>query len=144
MLALCCDQRLLARGKFKIGLNEVEVGVRVPQPIFEAAEHVVGTRQAERMCTSAQLFDGEEALRIGLVDELVEAEEVVPRAVEWAERTLQLPPATLRKTRALCRQRLLLSFEAIDEENLELFLDEWFDDECQGALNALVKRLAAR
>lgn len=144
VLALCCDQRILARGKFKIGLNEVAVGVRVPQPILDAAEHVVGMRQAERMCTSAQLLGGDEALRIGLVDELVEPEAVVPRAVEWAQATLELPPITLRKTRGLCRRRLLESFEDIDEENLELFLDEWFGEECQSSLRALVERLSAR
>ena len=143
VLALVCDWRVLARGSFGIGLNEVQVGVRVPLPILAAAEHVVGRRQAERMCTTAVVMEGEEALRIGLVDELVEPDEVVPRAIAWAEGQLALPPDTLRRTRELVRRDLLATFDRMEETELEWFLDEWFGDEAQGALRALVERLAA-
>lgn len=141
VLALCCDWRVMAEGPFKIGLNEVQVGVRMPMPIFAAARHVVGTRQAERMCTTAKLFDADEAARMGLVDELAPAGEVIPRAVAWAEQMIALPTATLRKTRALCRREFVRSFDIVDDEQLELFLDEWFDDECQAAMKSLVVRL---
>ncbi len=144
VLALCCDYRVFASGRYRIGLNEVQVGVRVPLPIFAAATHVVGRRQAERMATTAELFDDDEALRIGLVDAVVPIGDVVPTALEWAERMIALPPATLRKTRALCRRELMRSFRAVDEEQLELFLDEWFGDECQTALRTLVAKLAAK
>jgi enoyl-CoA hydratase/carnithine racemase len=144
VLALSCHHRVMAAGAFKIGLNEVQVGVRVPLPILAAARHVVGARQAERLCTTAELIEPEEAHRIGLVDELVDVGEVVPRALAWAEAQLALPPETLRRTRALARRELARSFEVMDEEQLELFMDEWFGDECQEALQALVDRLAAR
>lgn len=144
VLALCCDLRILADGPYRIGLNEVQVGVRIPRPIHEVAVHVVGRRQAERLCTSAELLPGEEALRVGLVDELAPVDEVVPRAVAWAEGTLRLPPRALESTRALIRGPLVRALEAVDEDGLELFLDEWFAEECQGALRALVERLASR
>src|SRR6185436_9364944 len=133
-----------ARGAFKIGLNEVAVGVRIPEPIWAAARHAVGTRTAERMCTTSELFDAESALRLGLVDELAEPEEVVPRARKWVEGQLALPQATLRNTRALVRRELSESFEACDARALEAFLDEWFGEEAQGALRAVVARLAAK
>ena len=144
VLALCCDWRILAEGKFKIGLNEVQVGVRMPKPILAVAQHVVGMRQAERMATTAVLMDGTEALRIGLVDEVVPVAEVVPTAVAWAERQLALPPATLRRTRQLARRDMLRELEKNDETELETFLDDWFSDEAQGALRALVEQLASK
>ncbi len=144
VLALCCDWRILATGSFKIGLNEVQVGVRIPLPILAAAEHVVGRRQAERMCTTAVLLDGEEALRIGLVDELRRPDDVVPRALAWAEGQLALPPNTLRRTRLLTRREVMRSLELMDETELKCFLDEWFGEETRGALHALVERLAAK
>lgn len=141
VLAMCCDQRILAEGRAKIGLNEVAVGVRVPRPILAVARHVVGRRQAERLCTQARLLDGGEALRIGLVDALVPPERVVPEALAWCEHMLTLPPHTLRRTRALARRELARSLQKVEEESLEQFLDEWSSDESQAALRALVERL---
>lgn len=144
VLALCCDWRVMAAGKYKIGLNEVQVGLRMPQPILAAAKHVLGERQAERMCTTAALVGVDEAHRIGLIDEIVDEESVVEQAVAWANQMLALPPKALAKTRALCRRDFLRTFEAMDEEQLELFMDEWFSDETQGAMQALVDRLKAK
>lgn len=144
VLALCCHWRVMAQGSFKIGLNEVAVGVRIPEPIWTAARHAVGPRHAERLCTSAELLDAESALRLGLVDELVTPDEVVPRARKWVEAQLALPPATLRNTRALVRRELAASFAACDARALEVFLDEWFGDEAQAALKAVVAKLSAK
>jgi enoyl-CoA hydratase/carnithine racemase len=144
VLALCCHWRVMASGSFKIGLNEVAVGVRIPEPIWAAARHAVGSRTAERLCTSSELVDAESALRLGLVDELVAPEEVVPRARKWVESQLTLPPATLRNTRALVRRELADSFAACDARALEGFLDEWFGDEAQAALRAVVAKLSAK
>ena len=55
-----------------------------------------------------------------------------------------LPPRALAKTRTLCRRELLRSFEQMDEDQLELFMDEWFSEETQDAMNALVERLKAK
>jgi len=144
VLALCCHWRVMALGSFKIGLNEVAVGVRVPGPIWAAARHVVGSRTAERLCTGAELVESETALRLGLVDELVAVEQVVPRARGWVETQLTLPPQTLLHTRELCRRELSEAFERLDEGELERFLDEWFGAEAQAALRAVVAKLAAK
>ena len=144
VLALFCDHRILAEGKYRIGLNEVQVGLRMPRPIVVAARFVVGARQAARMATTAELLSADEALRIGLVDELAPLGEVVERAVAWATRVSALPPIALRKTRAIARRDLVEAFSGRDEEQLELFLDEWFGEETQGAMRALVDSLAAR
>lgn len=144
VLAMCCHWRVQARGAFKLGLNEVAVGVRVPGPVWAAARHTVGARMAERMCTGAELLDVESALGAGLVDELAAPEDVVPRALAWVRSQLALPPATLRSTRALVRRELSESFAACGERELESFLDEWFGDEAQAALQAVVARLHAK
>ena len=134
----------MAQGSYRIGLNEVAVGVPVPLPILATAEHVVGTRKAEEMCTTAKLYTGEEALRMGLVDELVPEGEVLQRALAWTNELLLLPPVTLRKTRALCHRARLRSFRSMDEDQLELFLDDWSSAESQAVLTALVQRLKAK
>ncbi len=141
VIALFCDWRVMAEGKFKIGLNEVQVGLRMPRPIHAAARFVVGARQAERMCTTAELMGVDEARRIGLIDEVAPGDEVVARALARARAFGALPPNALRKTRAIARAPLLRSLENRDEEHLELFIDEWFSEETQTAMQALVDRL---
>jgi enoyl-CoA hydratase/carnithine racemase len=144
VLALCAHWRVMAQGPFKIGLNEVAVGVRAPEPVHAVALQAVGPRQAERMCTSAELFDPDTALRIGLVDELAPPAEVVAHAVAWTRGQLALPQGALRSTRAMARAGLAASFAACEGPALETFLDEWFGAETRAALQAVVTRLAAK
>lgn len=142
VLSLFCDWRVMAEGDFRIGLNEVQVGIPMPPPIHRAAQLVVGPRQAERMCVTGALLDVGEAFRIGLVDEVVPLERVVQRAIEWCGSVLALPGGPLAKTRRLTRQPLIESLQAMDRQRMDEIVDDWFGEETQAALRALVARLA--
>src|SRR4029079_5541068 len=79
VISLYCDARFMAEGDFRIGLNEVQVGIPMPPVIFRALPRLVGPRQAERLSVTAQLVPAAEARRIGLVDEIVAPEELIAR-----------------------------------------------------------------
>jgi 3,2-trans-enoyl-CoA isomerase len=146
VISLYCDVRIMAEGaegEYRIGLNEVQVGIPMPPVIFQALRRQVGARQAERLCVTAQLVPASEARRIGLVDELVAPEAVVTRAVEWCNALLALPPQAMAITRHLARADLVSLFAA-NEDELAGLVDQWFSAETQGALRALVERLAKR
>ena len=144
VMALFCDYRVMAEGPFKIGLNEVQVGIPLPPALYAAFTRVVGRRTAERLAVAGAMIGGEEALRIGLVDELVPADEVVERALAWCEGLLALPRGPMLETRARARQDLRRAAEGDDLAEVDTLVDEWFDPETQAALNALVARLAAK
>ncbi len=144
VLAIHCDYRVMASGPFKIGLNEVQVGLPLPESIHAVLARVVGTRQAERLGTLGLLLSVEEAVAIGLVDELVAPEAVVPRALEIARSYLALPPTVMARTRAMCRRDLVEAVDRHSAATFERFLDDWFSDETRGALTALVERLLAK
>jgi len=144
VLAIHCDYRVMAAGAFKIGLNEVQVGLPLPESIHMVLARVVGRRQAERLGTLGLLISAEEAASIGLVDELVAPEAVTPRALEIARAYLALPPTVMARTRAMCRRDLVEAFDRLSGSTFERFLDDWFSDETRGALVALVERLAAK
>jgi enoyl-CoA hydratase/carnithine racemase len=141
VLAIFCDARIMAEGEFKIGLNEVQVGIPMPPVIYLCLRRVVGLRQAERLCVGGALMPAAEAFRIGLVDELAPPERVVARAVEWCRSLLALPPEAMGATRRLARAALASHFAEGNEEELAGLVDQWFSDETQGALRALVERL---
>lgn len=144
VLAIHCDYRVMAKGDFKIGLNEVRVGIPLPQSLHSVLARVVGRRQAERLAVRGLLVPAAEALAIGLVDELVPPEEVVARAIEVARDFLAVPPTAMRRTRELARRDLAMIFESEQRDTWQRFVDDWFSPETQGALRALVERLAKK
>src|SRR5204863_7790743 len=91
VLAIMCDYRVMARGPFKIGLNEVQVGLSVPECIQAALRRLLGPYRAERLLVAGAMLEAEQAHAIGLVDELVEPDLVVPRGLLWLGDLLKLP-----------------------------------------------------
>jgi Delta3-Delta2-enoyl-CoA isomerase len=144
VLAALCDYRVMARGDFKMGFNEHRVGLPVPRPVYVAFERLCGPRLAAEYSMQARVLDGGEALAIGLVDELAPPELVVEQALNWLRTLLAFPSqSVVAQTRRYVRQGLV---DAFREENTdaETFLSEWFSDETQGALKALLAKLKTK
>jgi 3,2-trans-enoyl-CoA isomerase len=144
VVSLFCDYRIMAHGVYKIGLNEVQVGLSVPEPIQFAMRRIVGAYRAERLLVSGAMVDAEQAHAIGLVDELTAVEQVVTRAVLWLDDLLKLPAKAMLRTRAIARADLVAVWG--DTTNLldPGFIDDFFGDETQTVLKALVARLKSK
>lgn len=141
VLALYCDYRIMAEGKYRIGLNEVQVGLTPGSVICAALRRVVGARQADRLVSGGLLLTPAEALAVGLVDRVVPVGEVVPAAIEWAQYMLALPPLALAATRATARADLIGLVSNLGPRDYEAMNDAWFSEETQRTLHQLVERL---
>lgn len=141
VIALYADYRIQAEGEFRMGLNEVQVGLVVPPVIHQALARLIGTYPAERHLVAGQMIPTSQALEIGLIDEIVPADRVVESAVAWCRRHLALPPAAMQATRALCRADLVESFRAAQALDVDGFVRGWFSDETQATMRGLVERL---
>ena len=144
VLSIFCDYRVMARGPFRIGLNEVQVGLVVPGVIQAALRRLVGTYRAERLMVAGQMIDAEQAHAIGMVDELVDVDHVTTRALGWLGEILALPPQSMANTRAIARGDLTALFADKDKLGVDEFVDGWFGDESQRVLQALVAKLKAK
>ena len=132
VLSLYCDYRVMARGDFRIGLNEVQVGLSVPPQVQQALRRLVGAHRAERLLVEGAMIDPIQAHAIGLVDALTDPAEVVPHALAWCERHLALPAEALARTRALARQDLIDATRAdLDPAGMTAV---WFGEETQTTL----------
>ena len=145
VLSLCCDYRVMARSPnpvkpFMIGMNETQVGLAVPEGAQQLMRRVIGPYRAERLLVSGSMVTADEALRLGLVDTVVEVDQVVPHALEWLSTLLALPRAPMLLTRSLARADLV---RALEPQNLDLerFVDGWYDADTQAGLRALLARL---
>ena len=144
VLSIFCDYRVMAEGNFRIGLNEVQVGLAVPQVIQLALKRLLGAYRAERMMVAGAMVESAEALRIGLVDELAAPDQVIPRALAWCEQHLALPPLAMSATRRFARSDLAeLMSDAGRFPSVE-FAEAWFGEETQSTLRALVAKLKAK
>src|SRR5262249_8173989 len=71
VLALCCDHRVIgADPRFRVGLNEVALGVPFPPRTLAAVVHRLPQRSREEIMLGAELHAPEAAVRLGLVDEI--------------------------------------------------------------------------
>lgn len=144
VIAIFCDVRIAAQGKFKIGLNEVQVGLPVPRVILGGLTRLVGQRQAERLAVRGMLVSPEEALAVGLVDQVVPPEEVVPKALEWCREILKLPPKAMQATRKALREDYAALFDGLSATTRAEMTEVWFSEETQRVLRDLVAQLAAK
>jgi enoyl-CoA hydratase/carnithine racemase len=101
---------------------------------------VVGPYRAERLLVAGEMVEVDEAIRIGLVDEQVDADSVAQRAGAWLEQLLALPREAMLQTRAIARADLV---QALQPQHIQLdrFIDAWSSPGTQTALRALVDRL---
>ena len=149
VLAILCDWRVMARSPeadkpFRIGLNEVQVGLTVPDCIQAAMRRLLGPAAAERLLVSGAMVTSAEALQLGLVDELADIADVVPRAIERLQGLLALPRHAMLETRRLARADLAQVFADPAAFPIDAFVDAWFATETQAVLQALVERLKSK
>ncbi len=145
VIGLFCDRRFMAAapegGKpFRIGLNEVRVGIPIPPVIYRALVLLVGPYQAGRLVTEGLMVPADEARALGLVDATFPQEGVVAGTVAWCEGLLRLPRRAMAETRKLARAGTVALFERGFAE-VEHLVGMWFEPETQAGLTALVESL---
>ncbi len=115
-IACCCDV-VLASDDATFGITEVRVGV-LASPITLNLFAMLGLRQARRYAISGERFDAAEALRIGLVHEVMPREQLRPRADEIIAEILKGGPQAIAATKAdlLKVSRTLLDDSLLDEQ----------------------------
>jgi enoyl-CoA hydratase/carnithine racemase len=140
VLAILCDHRIMAAGDFRIGLNEVRVGLYPGEIIFRCLERLVGTGRAVSLLSRGAMLTPEEALTCGFVDEVVAPGEVVPRALALAQELAALPQQAYRRTRELTRRDLAALFEVSAEAETAALAAGWVTDETRAQMAAALAR----
>jgi enoyl-CoA hydratase/carnithine racemase len=84
------------------------------------------------------MLRSDEALEAGLVDEVVAADQVVPRALALAEELIALPPKTYARTRSLVRADLRRLFDSPPESLESLMAEGWVTDETRERMARLL------
>ncbi|TVS00130.1 MAG: enoyl-CoA hydratase [Rhodobacteraceae bacterium] len=95
-LAMHADIIIAGEGA-KLGQPEINVGIMPGGGGTQRLVRALGKFKAMKMLLTGQPVSGREAFEMGLVSEVVEDAEVLPRAIEMATRIASLPPLSARR-----------------------------------------------
>jgi len=144
VLALCCDYRVMAAGDFIIGLNEVPVGIIVPPGIFSLYSFWIGQALAYRSLLEGKLFKPEEALKIGLVDEITPFDRIQGAALRRIKVLTQFERNAWSATKLNLRQQLIQALAATTDDTIEQVLKQWWRPETRAILKTIIDNLTAK
>ena len=103
LMVLTGDVRLGAAGAFRIGLNEVAIGLPVPMLAMELLRDRLTAAALPRATLGAQLYAPDEAVAAGYLDAVVPAGELTARATQEAARLGALARHAYRATKERLR-----------------------------------------
>lgn len=126
ILAVACDRRIMVTGKSKIALNELTLGATVFTSIVETLKYTVGARTAQDILYSGKMNSDEEALALGLVDELVSEDVLNDTALSRARAFAEMDRYAFRNIKKLLRTETLDRIEQHEKSSLSNFVDIWY------------------
>lgn len=140
VLALMCDRRVMAAGEGRIGLNEVRLGIGLPPLAIETLRSRIPASAVAPVALAGTLFGCEEAHLLGLIDEVVAAEELETVAVQ---RCLELagPPAAFAQIKSALIRPVIERVRQHGAAELENWLDTWFSPDGRRLVSEAVARL---
>jgi enoyl-CoA hydratase len=117
-LALSADTRIGADGPFRIGLNEVAIGLTVPWFAIELARHRLAPAHFDAAVTSARMYGPQEAVTAGFLDRVVPAEQLDATAQEAARMLSELDMRAHAASKLRAREDALRRLRAAIETEL--------------------------
>jgi len=115
-LALACDIRI-ASDKAKLGQPEVNLGLLPGYGATQRLSRLIGLGNALNLLFTAEIIDAHEALRIGLVQKVTTAEDLMPEALKMANAIKSKGRKAVRMVKFVTRKGLDMNLE--DGCNLE-------------------------
>lgn len=119
LLLLAADYRIGTLGKFKIGLNEVAIGLTMPAFGCEIARYALTPQYFKRALVNAEIFAPQDSLQAGFLDEVVEPEKLHKRAMEKAVEMSALNMGAFKGTKLGARKDALEALRSSIEKDFK-------------------------
>ena len=141
IIALCSDYRVMAAGPYIIGLNEIPVGIIVPDTVFHLYAFWLGSRRAYQYLLEGKLLNVEDALQDGLIDEICDAEDVLESAEKKVRAYMKLNLATWSQSKMNFRKELSEKLRVDHSAALNKMLQQWWAPETRLTLQKIINKL---
>ncbi len=141
IIALCADYRVMSKGSFIIGLNEIPVGIIIPEIVFHLYAFWLGKRKAYQYLLEGKLLNVEEALQNGLVDEVVEPSDLLTVSQEKLKVYMKMNPETWHQSKLNLRKELIGQMQTDQSKTLDKMLKQWWSPETRLSLQKVIDQL---
>ncbi|MEZ4226533.1 MAG: crotonase/enoyl-CoA hydratase family protein [Polyangiaceae bacterium] len=121
LVVLCGDHRVGTQGDFRIGLNEVAIGMPLPILAHELARDRLDPRHFTSATLMAEQMSPELAVAAGYLDETAAADAVMDTALAKARQLAELPAQPYKLTKRSIRRRTVDHILATVEDNIREF-----------------------
>jgi 3,2-trans-enoyl-CoA isomerase len=144
---MACDYRIMATSDHgskippSMGLNETRFGFVAPPFLAKLLFRTIGIRNGEKALQLGTLFKAEEALDIGLVDELVPAHYVIQRSHEVAQEWNEINPKARFESKMIGRKEFIYELLTNREEDTQHFCNFVTDKHVQSSLTLYMNSL---
>lgn len=144
VLAMACDHRVGTAGPYKIGMNEMAIGLTLPAIVTEILRGKLSADHARTVILGGALYDPVDATQMGLLDEVeVEPHAAIERACTVA-RNLGRSRAEFAAMKgslvAPISERFRQTRQALDHR----FIESWFADAAVELRSDTIARLRSR
>ena len=144
ILAICCDYRVMAEGKFIIGLNEIPVGIIVPDTVFNLYSFWLGQRKAYQYLMEGKLLSITEAHEAGLIDEISTPENLMSAAEVKVRAYMKLNQVTWSQSKLNLRRGLISSLKTDQTDTLNKMLEQWWAPSTRKGLQMMIQNLKSK
>jgi len=146
LLAFSCDHRVMVdHPKFRIGLNETQLGLAAPEWFKVPYQNLLGNRRAEKYLYQGTLLSVADAHRDGLVDDVCRSPEpakLLEITTKITEEYLGVPQFALIGTKQVLRQDHLDHMDRTRERDLAYFVATSQDEGVQKSLDGYMAMLS--
>ena len=140
LLVAAADQRLMAAGTARIGLPELQVGVPFPPLALEIMRFATPPQHFQTIVYRAGTHEPEAALALGLLDEVVEPDALLDRALARAERLASVPADTFAITKREIRRPAMVRVRSLAQTAAREVQAQWLEPRTLDGIRAYLDR----
>ncbi|XP_069381101.1 enoyl-CoA delta isomerase 1, mitochondrial [Paralichthys olivaceus] len=145
LMSMTCDYRIMADNpRYSIGLNETQLGIVAPFWFKDTMVNTVGHRTTEMALELGLLYSPSEALKIGLVDQLVPEDQVLTTATQTMTKWLAIPDHARQISKSMMRKPTIDKLTSNREADIKNFVSFITKDSIQKSLHMYLEMLKKR
>lgn len=140
IIACAADHRVMARDSGVIGVSELRVGVPFPTYALEIMRFAAAPHRFNELVLFGRNYKPEDAIALGLIDEVVEPDELTSVGRRAAERLAAIPNASFETVKRLIRAPTVERVERYAKEIDPIVLEGWKTPEVAASIRAFLEK----
>ncbi len=138
-IAMACDIRI-ASEKAKLGQPEVKLGIIPGHAGSQRLPRLVGIGKAKELIFTGDIIDANEAMRIGLVNQVVSPETLMEEVENMAKKIIAVGPTAIRIAKTVINRGIDTNLTTANSYEMEAFSMLFSTDEAKEGMKAFIEK----